>query len=322
MIVGRRGLAVFVTIFPLVASFTAVPLLVASHKLVKGLREELSGSNLERHSSDSATNLVKRLATECSSDAYIILDQPGLRVEDLNMKRAEEWPFLRKYMTMASTVVGLPWVLGTLDLDYFERYIVKNCEAETVNVEHENEDELTQYVDTRTRIIRVKFGELPPTNERGERNRVLREHDELIRKIIRKVPSPHYTIILTSQQGEKYHNVPNSVMQSRPEHFEIFNDIVNDPGRENEVERNDMFRSVDPVWSPDRNTVNRYIRNKKKDEIHFFDADLWIKNEKLVITVFVMILSLFALQVTKLFSGIITKVFKKDRELIGHPKTD
>ncbi|KAI5954119.1 BIG1 [Candida margitis] len=285
-------------LLPFAASSFA-PLLVASHKLVPGLQSEINESNLKPHNVTSVTNMLKKLITQCSSDAYVIVDQPGLTYEDLTDRNKGNWPFLINYLYMSSTIVGLPRVDSGLDLDFIEDYIISTCDAETINVWHDDDNEVTDYFDVRTRVIKVTLS--PITGDRGAH---LREHDELIRKILRKLPSPHYTIILTSTDPGMTHPVPGFIMSDRPDNFEIFNDIVNSPKHNGGVEKNDRFHKVKPNWNPARNTNERYITNRKKDEVHLFDYDLWVKNEKLVTTVLVMILSLFMLKTLSVIQSI------------------
>ena len=61
-------------------------MLVASHKLVRGLKEEINPSNTLPHNVTSVTNMLK-LITECSSDAYLLINQPGLTYADLTTER-------------------------------------------------------------------------------------------------------------------------------------------------------------------------------------------------------------------------------------------
>lgn len=290
-----------------VESFEAVPLLVSSHRLVRGLKDELDGTAFTtRQLPHVATNMIKRLVTECSSDEYVILDIPGLRYDDLNEYKKEDWPFLTKYVSMSSTVVGLPWVNDVLDLDHLENYIVNTCDAELLTADNEDEESVN-YIDARKKVIHIKFNDLSE-EDKFERVHQIRKDDEFIRKIIRKLPSPHYTIILTSSKKLPIHPAPQSVVDSMPKKFNLFNSIVNDPRRANEVELNDRFHVPEPNWNPNKNTNHRYLRNKKKNDIKFLDYELWLKNEKLLITVFIMILSIFSMKILQLFNRIINNI--------------
>ncbi|KAK6459113.1 uncharacterized protein RJT20DRAFT_124276 [Scheffersomyces xylosifermentans] len=305
-----------------VYAFNSVPVLVASHKLVAGLRSEIKSDNISPHNTTSVTNLIKKLISKCSSDEYIIVNQPGLTLEDLTVKHADNWGFLRKYLTLASTVIGLPFVEEPLDLPFLEKYVIRNCQAEVISVDDDREEEVTPYYDTRTRVIRINLSPLPSPEE--GRYEVIREHDELIRKILRKLPSPHYTIILTGDTPSFTEPVPNFVIEENPNNFEIFNDIVNDPARAAEVERNDQFHKVEPHWIDYRHTNERYLRNKQRDEIHLFNNELWVKYEKLVTTITVMVLSLFMMKIISFFNAIKARVAEKrsKKGLIGVTKKE
>lgn len=282
---------ILLAIIAAASAFDAVPLVVASHKLVKGLRDDINVPKTDVISSQAATNMVKRLISDCSADAYVIVDQPGLAYTDMTVKKSSRWSFMRKYVSMASLALALPYVEEPLDLDFLERYIIRTCNAETIRVEHATEEEMPQYQDTRKRVVRVSLPALP---EDGARDHLIQHHDELLRKILRKVPSPHYAIVLTSSSPVLLHPVPPEIVSASPEKFDIFHDIFSHPLRQNEVERNDRFNVQGPDWIENKNTELRYLRNKKKDEVHLFDYDLWTRNERLVSTMAVMVLTVAA----------------------------
>ncbi|CAK9435667.1 uncharacterized protein LODBEIA_P03940 [Lodderomyces beijingensis] len=279
------------------------PVLIASHKLVPNLNTEISDSNINPHNTSSVTNLLKKLVTQCSSDAYLIVDQPGLTYKDLTKSKGENWPYLRNYLYMSSSIVGLPKVDTGIDWDYIEKYIIKTCDAETLRV---HQGEAADYYDIRTRVIRMTLDPLPDVN----REQAIREHDQLIRKNLRKLPSPHYTLILTSSNPGIVHPVPEFVARRNPENFEIFSDIVHDAQHNGGVEKNDRFHKPEPNWNSVRDSNGRYFENKKKDELHLFDSELWAKNEKLVTTVLVMVLSLFMIKTFSVVNSIKRKVIE------------
>lgn len=298
---------------------TAVPLLVASHKLVPGLKQEISDEPFIAHNQTSVTNMVKKLITTCSSDMYLIVNQPGLKYDDMIDLRKEDWRFIYKYTALSSTAIGLPFVAQPLDLDFVEEYITKTCEAETMVVHNQDEDEIQEYFDTRTRVIRIELPELP--EDQGERLHQIRTNDELLRKILRKLPSPHYTIILTSDKPESFHPLPQFVYKKSPEKFSIFNLIINDPSRLNEVERNDRFHRPEPDLITNKHSNHRFIENKKKDEIHFFDYELWTQNEKLIMTIFIMFLTIFMKKFFEIINSIKMKIINsKKKGLIAPTK--
>lgn len=292
--------------------FTAVPLLLASHKLVPSLKDEINtDAPYDAQSLQSVTNMVKKLVTKCSSDTYMIINQPGLKTDDLIDMRRNDWKFIYKYATLASTTIGIPFVAEPLDLDYIEDYIRLTCDAESMSASY-HEDEIQEYFDTRTRIIKMELPELP--EDQGERFHQISKNDELLRKILRKSPSPHYTILLTSTEPIHYHPIPNFVYTSNPAKFNIFNLITNDPSRSNEVERNDRFHRPKPNFNHNKHTNNRYLENRKKDEIHFFDYELWSQNDKLLMTIFIMIVSIFLKKFFDIINSLKLKIINKKKK--------
>ncbi|CAN3375738.1 hypothetical protein DIURU_003832 [Diutina rugosa] len=283
-------------------AYLAVPVLYASHKLVPGLWDEIGRDWSSAYSGQDVTNMVRKAITPCSSDEYLIVNMPGLTQEDMNDR--SEWPFLERYLHMASTVVGAPWVRDPLDIEYLESYIIQQCEAETIVVSNMRDEEVPQYLDTRTRVIRVEYEELD-AEDLDHRHEQLRDADELIRKILRKLPSPHYSIIVTSDTPVNVHPIPAHITEENPDIYGIFNKIINDPKREEEVERNDRFHKAEPDWIESKHSNERYLRNRRDDEVHFFDYDLWTKNDKVVMTIFLMVSTLGLMKLRSMFNHLI-----------------
>ncbi|GEQ67886.1 hypothetical protein JCM33374_g1552 [Metschnikowia sp. JCM 33374] len=283
-------------VFFLIAAATAlqaVPFLFASHKLVPGLKKEILQPNTRTQDPVQVTNLIKKAVTECSSDVYVLMNVPGITNGDMIASRKGEWRHLQNYLHMASSVVGLPWIEGTLDLAFLEQYVIRTCKADAIHAYSEHD--VADYIDTRKRVIRIETSPLP---EGGPaRHAALAEADDLLRKILRKSPSPHYTIVITSDVVVPVHPVPDVAIASSPRSFELFHDVVNDPRREEEVERNAyMYQDVEPFWNNAPDSTELYLQRKKNDEVHLFRSELWQKNEKLVATVAMMVASLVIIQ--------------------------
>lgn len=301
-------LSSFVAVFLLLTGcfcFEAVPLVVASHKLVTGLRNELTGDNSVPYLADEATNMIKKLVTQCSSDEYLLVNQPGLRLNDVTDLERDNWPHLYKYLTLSSSLVGLPWVDGPVDLDYLEQYIIGICRAETINVEHENENEV-DYIDSKTRVIRIELSDLPPESDMDARRLEMRQHDLLLRQILRKLPSPHYTIIFTASDTQHYHPVPKVALEHSPIRFNVFDSITNDPLRREEVERNDRFHRPKPGAPHHRNPIHHHVENMK-NEVHLFSRKTWESSERVIAAVVVMASALF-------MRGVFTSVRRVTKE--------
>ncbi|RKP31842.1 BIG1-domain-containing protein [Metschnikowia bicuspidata] len=265
-----------------VTALQAVPVLLASHKLVPGLRDECQRPNTKTLLVQDVTHMIKKLVTECSSDVYLLVNAPGLTNADMLSAKKDNWPQLHKYLYMSSSVVGLPWMEGMLDYDYLSQYIIKTCQAEAVLV-HSSEEEVEHYIDTRKRVIRVEFDPVPSIQP--ARDRVVHEIDDLIRKILRKLPSPHYTILISSSTVLPVHPIPQEVLDNNPELFEVFHHIINDPSREVERERNNyLYKDVEPIWKEYEDPLENFMERRRKDEVHFFDSNLWKKKNKVVVS--------------------------------------
>lgn len=286
----------------------SAPLLMALHKLIPESRSHLRDGNAYAHNESSVLNTIKNWATQCLLDAYILIDQPGLTYEDLLDYNRDSWPFLRRYVTLSSLIVGLSWLQTPPDFDHIESYIVRTCEAEAVRVDG---IEGPDYYDVRKRVFRVRLRPLP----QGERREsVALENDEIIRKILRKLPSPHYTILMSSTNPGFSHPIPPAAVEAHPERFEIFNEISHHPSRASPVERNNNFHAVEPHWIENRHTNERYLRNRDLNRATILDIDHWTKYAKLVLTILLTILSLALMKVVRAVHGWISpsKVHKKD----------
>lgn len=284
------------------------PLLMALHKLIPDARSHLRDGNAYAHNESSVLNTVKNWATQCLLDAYLLIDQPGLMYEDLLDDHRDAWPFLRRYATLSSLIVGLSWLQVPLDFDHVESYIVRTCEAEAVRVDG---TEGPDYYDVRKRVLRVRLRPLPLDERRYD---VAKENDEIIRKILRKLPSPHYTIIMSSTAPGFSHPIPPAAVEAHPERFEIFNEISHHPSRAVPVERNNNFHAVEPHWIENRHTNERYLRNRERERATMLDIDHWTKYAKLVLTVLLMSMVFTMMKVVRIMHGWLSPSQAKKRD--------
>lgn len=312
MVILHRGtmpsILQFLTLLVVTAALL-VPVVFGSHKLVPGLNDMISKPFTNHQKGEDVTNLIKRVVTECSADIYVLVDIPGLESSDLTDKKQELWPNLVKYLHMLSTVAGYPWVDTELDFAFLEKYITKTCKAETIEIQ-EAEQEMSKYLDTRKRVVRVDLAPLPYTQP--SRDETLRSYDALIRKILGSAPSPHYYIVVSLSTPGVTHHIPDFAIEQQPEHFNIFHSIILDPRRDEEVERNKyLYKDVEPYWNEEKEPMKLYLERRKKDQVHFFDSELWEKHEQLVLTVMLMVASLVVLKVVS-FGRRMSKRLKKD----------
>lgn len=133
--------------------------------------------------------------------------------------------------------------------------------------------------------------------------------DEALRHTLRKLPTPHHSLIYTSLD----HNpVLNKLKEKRYEKLDIFPDITREPSRELEVERNINDRKIEPYFHPKRtNLLDRSIFEAPK----FLDADFLIENELLVIGIVLITITLLLHQTVKLIIFFFKKAFKSKKTL-------
>lgn len=266
----------------------AAPVLLASHRVVPRLKHELQLPETDVQSLHDVTNMLRRLVTECLLDIYLLVNVPGLEHSDLIDAKHHLWPNLLRYLHMASTVVAVPWMEDTLELRYLETYIQKTCKADAAHVA--SLDDVADYIDTRTRVFRLEHNPLPVGAGRDE---CLKRVDESIRDMLRKAPSPHYTILVTSDVPLAVHPLPAGALDDMPDYFIPFYGIVGDPRRAADTERNQhMYGNAEPVWHEKRDPTAAYLERRQQDEVHLFSYTLWKKHQRLVTTVLLMALSL------------------------------
>ncbi|KAG7877668.1 hypothetical protein KL906_004703 [Ogataea polymorpha] len=181
------------------------PALIASSKLIPGLRPALPHSEQLPFDLGEATSTIYRVLEQCTSDAYILINMPGLRVDDFH--HFERFRHLREQLSRASTVVAFPNVLvddDKLAMDDFVRFLRIHCNTLTYDVVQEDAAEVPKYLDTRARTINVQLGGLSDEMSQAERLEKLDQYNELLREIMRKLPTPRYTLLLSTNTTTPY----------------------------------------------------------------------------------------------------------------------
>ncbi|KAG7196206.1 Protein big1 [Scheffersomyces spartinae] len=252
--------------------------------------------------SEKATNMIKRAITACSLDAYVIANVPGLTYEDMTPGHYDDWMAVRRYLYLLLTLVSVSRMVEAVDLKYLSNYIVMTCDAELASYDEIDANSFFDnrqqggHLDTRKRVISVDFSPMDD-EDLNRRREQIRYIDLVIRKIIRQLPLPHYMLIITGDTTGFTHPHPDIMMQENPEQFEIFNDLVNDPERDTEKERNQyQYRPVAPQWNDLKPSDSRVQRNRLKDEIHIFEFKAWEERAGLLFLVLLAALAMGALK--------------------------
>ncbi|KAG7836770.1 hypothetical protein KL942_004688 [Ogataea angusta] len=253
------------------------PALVASSKLIPGLRPALPHSEQLPFDLGEATSIIYRVLEQCTSDAYILINLPGLRVDDFH--HFERFRHLREQLSQASTVVTFPNVLvddERLTTDEFVRYLRIHCNTITYDVVNEDAAEVPKYLDTRTRTINVQLGGLTDEMSQTERLEKLDEYNELLREIMRKLPTPRFTILFSTNTAIPYEEKEYKVIY--PE------DVPEDP-KDLTVRDRRLAKTASNMIFPDITVFDktRYLeleRNKhgERDEYGSHPDGVWAKD--------------------------------------------
>ncbi|CCH43807.1 putative membrane protein [Wickerhamomyces ciferrii] len=280
----------------------SVPLIVYSHLLVPKLQAYINNFKHLEFPIERLNEVTKKAIEPCTSDAYVLVNHPGLTLEDL--QDPSLFKFLRTYMLMSSSLGAIPRAEKPVDFDKLEDLAISRCGAHKIEVD--GLEEVPTYIDSRTRVIRVNFPRLPEDPE--ERKEALIKADEALRHTLRKLPSPHHTMIYTNQEP----GVLNKLKERKYSKLDIFEDITREPTRQYEVERNIKEKKVEPYFHEKRTNL---IDRKASEPPKFFDADFLIENEVLVLGIVGITLVLFIHQTFLLLKFLVKRAFRSNKQV-------
>lgn len=295
-----------------------------SNPRIPGLIKQLPHTQQEPFTIDEVSQILEEAITQCSSDAYVIVTQPGLQLSDFTS--FTNYGYLRAFMAQASTIVSFPHILSddgeVLNVDFLESIISEHCHTQTYNVWEDDENEVPQYIDTRKRIIRVHLSPLPEDSiKRGE---MLKEHDELLKRIVRKIPSPYYSMFYTTESLSFYDSIPSTPgfdpnVQKETKELatpellanSIFPDItLLDKTRMVEMERNEIMRKKEPFFNSQK--IGKVYQEKLINDIYgetndempsVFDKQLIVDNAFLIMAMTSLVMCFFTyLMIRGMFS--------------------
>lgn len=250
------------------------------------------------------SEVLRNFIAPCSSDAYILVNQPGLTLNDL--QNYEGFTYLRTYSFMSSTLGVMPRIEKPVDFEELEKSIIRHCDATVIYLDEL--EEVETYIDTQTRLIVINFPDLP--DDPTERIKALSNADKALRNTIRKLPSPSHSLVYTTLDKR----LIDQYEENKWKKMEIFPDIIKqDETRNYEYERNDRVNQVERPF-PEKRT--NFINPDKLVIPSFLDKELILKNELLVMGV---ILITFVLALTStlklLFKVVKTAIGKGQKEV-------
>lgn len=262
------------------------------HKSIDLIRRQRDG---EYTSTKSATDIMEDWASSCPADTYLIIEQPGINVEDFQSivtqyEGISLWKELRKFLGRCGTVGSFPRLDKPFDVEKFERYLVDHCDAKRIKADPLREDDpIEEYIDTTPRVIRLKFDMLPE-NDEFERLKMLQNNDNKIIETFRNTPSPFFSIIYTGPTGEEFGvekfeedykregmvdseiNQRQNELFRKQKHLDIFPDIVRqkkDPRNRQDYKQHEPLK---PKLQPSKKTSHlppkaQYDRENKKRKL-------------------------------------------------------
>lgn len=246
------------------------------------------GNNL---SLQNFKEIVEELLGKCNSNAFILVNQPGIRAHDFTAYK-KDLINLQLYMHASSTAVKFEQV-DILPVDMFDELIdnvKEKCNVdEVLEVDGNNTDSFQPYIDTRKRIIRIDFPELPQDSQ--NRSIALSAYDKSLRAILAQLPSPELTIVYASLKPDLDLGSTIKHVTSRP--VEIFPEIFLDPSRAEEVEKNDRILNLLRVF----NEYHPKFKAMSSQYISIFEERFITENFELIRTIITVLTVYLIIQV-------------------------
>ncbi|CAR25718.1 hypothetical protein ZYGR_0A02850 [Zygosaccharomyces rouxii] len=263
---------------------THVPVLMWSHHLIPALHKYLGkfDNSLELPLS-TLFQVVREFTEDCETSAFIFINQPGLRKDDL-VEYEEEFVNLERYLRKSSTALAFEQVELMPD-DTFEQlteYVQEICRIDKLlYVEGDNLESFQPYIDIEKRIIRIEYPPLPEDPEL--RGQAILTFDSNLKKMLAQVPSPAHRVIYTSLE-------PNTdVLESTGR---IFQHIFQDKDREIPIERNNHHLDIPPQF----NDYKPKFEGMTGEYLSIFDADFIQENKQLLIAITTSLFGFLILQ--------------------------
>lgn len=252
---------------------------------------------------DRVQEVMRKLVEPCSADAFIVVNQRGLSLDDL--QDPQYFKFLRTYMFKSSSLVSIPRIETPLRLDSVSGMVEKKCRAARVVLK--NGEELEDYFDTKKRVIVLDFDELP--QDAQLRHTALLQNDQLLRNVIRKLPSPNHVLIYSNFDT---HQVLNKLNERRWRKLDIFSDITKDPSRSQEFERNNnRLENAVPHFNEKRTNL---LSDFEEEEIVVFDREFLRENENVVLAVLAVAVGVLVWLVYRLFGFLGAVLTRRSRK--------
>ncbi|KAK6509070.1 hypothetical protein TWF481_003833 [Arthrobotrys musiformis] len=188
----RTGLYMAAALAPLVSAFANTsPLFLYS---TENLPHSIEKDGLQSFGTgEQFLEAVKKTVSQCTSDAYILVLQPGIHESDFRDPRSA--PQIRKF-SETNRFLGVMDAVGTVDLNIVEDYVKSRCQAHSVTVDASTSSFNSFDENATAQVIKLDFPVLPLNGEARKNGHS--QNDNFLSALISMIPSARYTVVYVS----------------------------------------------------------------------------------------------------------------------------
>ncbi|KAF3940271.1 hypothetical protein ABW19_dt0209744 [Dactylella cylindrospora] len=136
---------------------------------------------------------VKTTVSQCTSDAYILVLQPGVHESDFKDPRSA--PQIKKF-SQTSRFVSVMDAVGYVDINEIEDYVKTRCQAHTVTVDASTSTFNSFEENSTAQVIKLDFPVLSTHAEMRRKGQV--QNDNFLSALISMMPTAKYTVVYVS----------------------------------------------------------------------------------------------------------------------------
>ncbi|KAK6362825.1 hypothetical protein TWF730_000278 [Orbilia blumenaviensis] len=188
----RTGLYMTAVLAPLVSAFanTSPVFLYSTESLPHSVQKEKLQSF---GTGENFLEAVKNTVSQCTSDAYILVLQPGIHESDFRDPKSA--PQIRRF-SETNRFMGVMDAVGVVDLNLIEDYVKSRCQAHSVTVDASTSSFNSFDENATAQVIKLDFPVLPLHGE--ARRKGHNQNDNFLSALISMIPSARYTVVYVS----------------------------------------------------------------------------------------------------------------------------
>ncbi|KAK6344015.1 hypothetical protein TWF696_007663 [Orbilia brochopaga] len=188
----RTGLLLSAALAPLVSAFadTSPLFLYSTERLPRNVQ---LGKYQTFGRAEQFLDVVKATVSQCTSDAYILILQPGVHETDFKDPRSA--PQIRKF-SETDRFMSVMDAVGYVDLNVVEDYVKTKCQAHTVTVDASTSSFNSFEENSTAQVIKLDFPVLPIHSEARKKGHT--QNDNFLSALISMMPTAKYTVIYVS----------------------------------------------------------------------------------------------------------------------------